>query len=212
MRSLVFIGPSSQVDCVEHPPAPVMDNPTAHSERRACAVASGWKLKHVDPNRRRGRVYVALVRFSTTKAGAWLSVHVLWKIDPLLLRLTKGRVSTTAPVAAGLLETVGARTGRTRRNPTLYFHDGARVTIVASLRGWPRHPAWYHNLRKHADVVFNGQPFRAEIVEEAAEQRRLWELADGVYPPYAVFRAEAAKAGRVIPIVQLIPREVRAPS
>ena len=110
----------------------------------------------MDPDKRRGRLYLVICRFSATKAGAWLSVNLAWKIDPYLLKLTRGRFSTAAPVAAALLDTRGARTGKPRRNATLYFHDGDRVTIVASLRGWPQNPAWYYNLRKHPDVVFGG--------------------------------------------------------
>jgi deazaflavin-dependent oxidoreductase (nitroreductase family) len=169
-------------------------------------MARTFELRYVDPHARRGRLYRALCRFSTTKAGEWLSVNLAWKIDPHLLRLTRGRLNTAWPVAAALLETRGARTGLPRRNATLYFHDGDRVTIVASLRGWPRHPAWYHNLRDHPDVVFGGLPFRAQEVEDEAERQRLWQLADRVYPQYADFRAQAAKAGRRIPIVQLVPR------
>lgn len=164
------------------------------------------QLRHVDPYRRRGRLYLAMCRFSTTRAGAWLSVNIAWKVDPLLLELTRGRFSTAAPVAAALLESRGARTGQPRRNAALYFHDGDRVTIIPSLRGWPRNPAWYYNLRRHPDVVFGGLPFRAVIVEDQAERQRLWELADRVYPPYAEFREQAGKAGRVIPMVQLVPR------
>jgi deazaflavin-dependent oxidoreductase (nitroreductase family) len=160
----------------------------------------------VDPNKRRGRLYLAICRFSATRPGTWLSVHVAWKIDPHLLRLTRGRFSSAWPVAAALLETQGARTGQPRRTATLYFHDRDRVTLIAALRGWPKNPAWYHNLRKHPDVTFGGLPFRAEIVHDEAERRRLWDLADRVYPQYADFREEADKAGRVIPIVQLIPR------
>jgi deazaflavin-dependent oxidoreductase (nitroreductase family) len=151
-------------------------------------------------------MYLALCRFSATKAGAWLSVNIAWKVDPYLLKLTRGRFSTAAPVAAALLESRGARTGQPRRNATLYFHDGDRVTIIASLRGWPKNPAWYHNLRQHRDVIFGGLSFRAEIVEDEAERLRLWDLADRVYPQYADFREQAGKAGRVIPIIQLGPR------
>ena len=50
----------------------------------------------------RGRLYYAVCRFSATRAGTWLAVNVGWKLDPRLLRLTRGRVST--PV-------VGAYTG-----------------------------------------------------------------------------------------------------
>jgi deazaflavin-dependent oxidoreductase (nitroreductase family) len=169
-------------------------------------MAPAPKLRYVDPHKRRGRLYLALCRFSATKAGAWLSVNVAWKVDRYLLKLTRGRFSTAAPVAAALLESRGARTGQPRRNATLYFHDGDRVTIIASLRGWSKNPAWYYNLGKQPDVVFGGLPFRAEIVEDEAERRRLWDLADRVYPQYADFREQAGKAGRVIPIIQLLPR------
>jgi len=99
------------------------------------------KLRYVDPYRRHGRLYLALCRFSATRAGGWLSVNVAWQLDPHLLKLTRGRFSSAWPVTAALLETRGARTGQPRRNATLYFHDGERVTIVASLRGSSRNPA-----------------------------------------------------------------------
>src|SRR6476659_4778136 len=164
------------------------------------------RVRYVDPREKRGRFYLALARFSATKLGGWLAVRIAWKLDPHLLKLTRGRVSTAWPLSAALLETRGARTGQPRRNATLYFHDGDRVTIIASLRGWPKNPAWYHNLRTHPDVVFGGVPLRAEIVEDEAERQRLWDLADRVYPQYADFREQAEKAGRVIPIIQLVPR------
>jgi deazaflavin-dependent oxidoreductase (nitroreductase family) len=164
------------------------------------------KLRYIDPYERRGRLYLAICRFSTTKVGLWLAANVAWKLDPLLLKLTRGRLNTTGPVAAAVLETRGARTGRPRRNATLYFHDGERVTIVASKRGWPKNPAWYYNLRKDPDVVYGGLPFHAETVEDEAEQQRLWDLADRVFPQFADYREWAAKTGRVIPIVQLLPR------
>jgi deazaflavin-dependent oxidoreductase (nitroreductase family) len=164
------------------------------------------KLRYVDPHKRRGRIYLALCRFSATKAGAWLAVKIAWKVDPYLLKLTSGRFSTAAPLTTALLESRGARTGQPRRNATLYFHDGDRVTIIASKRGLPTNPGWYHNLRKHPDIVYGGLPFRAEIVEDEAERKRLWDLADRVFPPYADYREQAAKAGRLIPIFQLFPR------
>jgi deazaflavin-dependent oxidoreductase (nitroreductase family) len=169
-------------------------------------MARAAKLPYVDPYKRRGRLYLAVARLSATKFGAWFSVNVAWKLDPLLLKLTGGRLSTTGPLAAALLESRGARTGQARSTATLYFHDGDRVTIVASKRGLPEHPSWYYNLRKHPDVLYGGLPFRAELVEDEGERRRLWELADRVFPEYADYRERAAEAGRVIPIFQLLPR------
>jgi deazaflavin-dependent oxidoreductase (nitroreductase family) len=105
-----------------------------------------------------------------------------------------------------LLETHGARSGAVRRNAVIYFNDGDRVTIVASKLGQPRHPAWYHNLRADPAVTLAGVPMRATVVDDEAERRRLWALADRVFAPYAAYRREAAKVNRTIPIVQLTPR------
>lgn len=163
-------------------------------------------LKHVDPNRQPGafrRLYAAL---ANTRFGRFLSVHVLWRVDPYLMRLTRGRLGMGLFLPTALLETRGARSGAVRRNAVIYFHDGERVTIVASKLGLPEHPAWFHNLRANPDVVFGGVPMRAAVVTEEAERRRLWTLADRVFAPYAAYRREAAKANRTIPIVQLDPR------
>lgn len=169
-------------------------------------MARALTLPQVDPSDRRGRLYRSICRFSTTPIGMWLAEKISWKLDPYLLTVSRGRISTGWPIPAALLETRGARTGRPRRNATIYFHDGDRVTIVASYRGEPRHPAWYHNIRAHPDVVYGGRPFRAHIVTEPAEQERLWACADRVFPPFARYRAWAAQANRSIPIVQLTPR------
>lgn len=171
------------------------------------AMADPPKLRYVDPYKRRSRLYLAVCRLAVTRAGLWLSVKVGWRLDPHLLKLTRGRFSTTGPVVAALLETRGARTGQARQNATLYFHDDDRVTIIASKRGWPKNPGWYYNLRTHPEVGYGGLPFRAEIVEDDGERQRLWGLADRVFPQFAVYRAWAEKAGRVIPIVQLTSRQ-----
>ena len=136
----------------------------------------------------------------------WLSRKIGWRLDPVLLRLSGGRLATGLVIPTALLETRGARTGRLRRNGVIYFHDGERVTIVASKLGMPEHPAWFHNLRANPDVRLGGRPFRAEVVEDDVERARLWELADRVFPAYAAYRQRAGRAGRTIPIVQLIPR------
>jgi deazaflavin-dependent oxidoreductase (nitroreductase family) len=162
-------------------------------------------LRYVDPGAERGRLYRALARFSATPIGGWLSVRLSWRLDPPLLALSGGRVSSAWPLVTALLETRGAKSGLPRRTATLYFHDRGSVIVVASLRGWPRHPAWYHNLRAHPEVRFGGLPFTAETVTDADECDRLWGLADRVYPPYAEYRRLAATSNRRIPIVRLVP-------
>ncbi len=163
-------------------------------------------LPHVDPRAPQGRVHRAYVRFLGTPVAAWLSVHVVWKVDPHVLRLTGGRIGLGLMLPTALLETRGARTGHLRRNGVIYFHDGGRVTIVASKLGAPEHPSWFHNARAHPDVHLGGHPFRVEVIEDEPTRDRLWALADLVFPPYATYRERAARAGRRIPILQLVLR------
>jgi deazaflavin-dependent oxidoreductase (nitroreductase family) len=163
-------------------------------------------LRYVDPRARRSLLYRAYARLTGTRVMGWISRKVAWKVDPHLLRLTGGRFGFGLILPTALLETRGARTGRVRRNGVIYFHDGDRVTIVASKLGLPEHPAWFHNARANPDVVFGGRPFRAEVVTDEVSRARLWELADRVFPSYAAYRERAARAGRTIPILQLVPR------
>jgi len=169
-------------------------------------MESRASLPHVDPYARRGPVYRAYVRFLGTGLAAWLSRHVVWKVDPRLMRLTRGRLGMGLMLPTALLQTRGARSGQTRRNGVIYFNDGEPVVIVASKLGAPEHPAWFHNVRASPDVLLGGVPFRAQVVEDEAERARLWALADRVFPPYAAYRERAGRAGRTIPIVRLTPR------
>jgi deazaflavin-dependent oxidoreductase (nitroreductase family) len=165
------------------------------------------QLKYVDPNRPQGRFSRLFAALSSTRLGRFISANVVWKVDPYLLRATRGRVGMGLVLPTALLETRGAKSGAVRRNGVIYFHDGDRVTIIASKAGDERHPAWFHNLRANPDVRFGGIAMRATVVEDQAERRRLWRLADRVFAPYATYRRDAARVNRTIPIVQLTGRE-----
>ncbi|HEX6602945.1 MAG TPA: nitroreductase/quinone reductase family protein [Solirubrobacterales bacterium] len=159
----------------------------------------------MDPLRSRGPLYRAWASLVASSLGLWLSRHIGWKVDPHLLRLTGGRVGTGLALPTALLETRGARSGATRQNGVIYFHDGERVTLVASKAGAPENPSWFYNARANPEVKLNGHTFRAVVVEDEADRERLWELADQVFPPFATYRESAARSGRTIPILQLSP-------
>ena len=165
------------------------------------------QLKYVDPHRRRSWFTHAWAAFSATRLGRLLSVKVLWKLDPYVLKVTGGRLGLSLVIPTALLETRGAKTGALRRNGVIYFHDGDKVTIAASHLGTARHPAWFHNLRAHPDVTFGGIPMRATVVTDESERERLWSLADQVFAPFATYRREAAASNRAVPLVQLSPRD-----
>ncbi len=163
-------------------------------------------LRQVDPLAPRGFAYRVYARLVASRPLGWVSRKVGWRLDPWLMRLSGGRLGLGMLLPTALLETRGARTGALRRNVVIYFHDGERVCVVASKLGLPSNPSWFWNLRAHPDVVFGGEPFRAEVVLDPSERSRLWGSADRVFPGYALYRRRAAAAGREIPLVWLVPR------
>jgi deazaflavin-dependent oxidoreductase (nitroreductase family) len=176
-----------------------MPEPT---DRTGASAASS--LRHVDPRRARGSLYRGYAWLSATRPFLWVSKNVGWKLDPILLRLTRGRLGAGLMLPTAVLETKGARTGAVRRNALIYFHDGDDVILAAAHAGLPTHPGWFHNLVKSPDVTFGGQRFRASVVEDDLD--RLWADADRVFPPYARYRRDAAAAGRTVHLVRLTPR------
>jgi len=161
------------------------------------------RLKHVDATRAPSALRRAYAALANSRLGRFLSEKVVWKLDPMLMKATGGRLGLGLMMPTALLETTGAKSGRRRATVVIYFHDGELVTIVPSYIGRPVNPAWFHNLVADPDVVFAGVPMRASVVAGEADRERLWGLADNVFPPYADYRREAAAAGREIPIVQL---------
>ena len=164
--------------------------------------------RFVDATRPPGlfRRFYAVV--TQTRPLLWFSRHVMWKLDPVLLRLTRGRVAGPLIFPTAVLETRGARTGELRRNAVIYWNDGDRITIAASQAGMPRNPSWYYNLLANPDVTFGGAPMTAVVVEDGDGDRdRLWALGDNVFPSFATYRERAASAGRSIPLIQLLRRD-----
>lgn len=140
---------------------------------------------------------------------SWPVTRRLMAGHTALYRATGGRVGHTFPGLPTmlLLEHVGARSGVRRTSPLLYFRDGENLVIVASKGGYPKHPAWFHNLRAHPDTTVQvGRERRAVHARVAAppERERLWPKAVRSYSGYRDYQARSK--GREIPLVILEPR------
>jgi deazaflavin-dependent oxidoreductase (nitroreductase family) len=102
-----------------------------------------------------------------------------------------------------ILTTKGAKSGETREAPLVYTRDGDRLVIVASKGGGPTNPAWFHNLRKHPEVIVErlGDKFmaRAHIVD-GDEYERLYKNHADINPTFHEYRR---KTLRKIPVVVL---------
>jgi deazaflavin-dependent oxidoreductase (nitroreductase family) len=106
-----------------------------------------------------------------------------------------------------LLDHVGAKSSKRRTSPLLYFPDGDDIVLVASKGGFPKHPAWYHNLRANPDTEVQIGGKRRTVHARVAtpeERKRLWPMAEREWPGYADYQARSK--GREIPLVVLEPR------
>jgi deazaflavin-dependent oxidoreductase (nitroreductase family) len=105
-----------------------------------------------------------------------------------------------------LLDHVGARSGTRRTLPLLYLEDGQNLVIVASKGGFPKHPAWFHNLMANPDTTVQVGSERRPVHARTAtdeERPRLWAKAVEAYSGYEDYRA---RTEREIPLVVLEPR------
>lgn len=148
----------------------------------------------------------AMTAFAASRPGGWMFVNVFNRIDPMLLRLSGGRLSVAVGQPVLLLTTTGARSGQRRQSPLLYSTDGKRIVLVASKAGSPRHPAWYHNVMAHpdVDVLAPGRSGRYRAREAQGEEReRLWRQVNELYSGYDAYQERAGE--RRIPVVVLEP-------
>jgi deazaflavin-dependent oxidoreductase (nitroreductase family) len=108
-----------------------------------------------------------------------------------------------------VITSVGAKSGKLRKNPVMRVeHDGSYLA-VASKGGAPEHPVWYHNFLANPVVQVQDGPeprlYRARLLEDGTEYDQWWERAVSVYEPYAEYKPRAEAAGRTIPLFVLEP-------
>jgi deazaflavin-dependent oxidoreductase (nitroreductase family) len=131
-------------------------------------------------------------------------------VHTAVYRASGGRLGHTLPGVPGqmlLLDHVGAKSGAKRTSPLLYIEDGEDVVVVASKGGFPKHPAWFHNLKANPDTTVQIGSERRSVharVATAEERERLWPMAVATYRGYADYQARSR--GRQIPLVILEPR------
>ena len=136
-----------------------------------------------------------VTRIASTALGITIVLIVGPRIDPTLIRLTGGRLSSVTPFPALLLSHTGARTGVTRTTPVVYFTDAGRVIVIASNFGAPKNPAWYHNIKANPEVTLLGRGFRGSFLAEEVvgpERDRLFQFAAGASSPYGHYQQSAS--------------------
>jgi deazaflavin-dependent oxidoreductase (nitroreductase family) len=125
-----------------------------------------------------------------------------------IYRATHGLVGYRFPgtPAVLLLDHVGAKSGTRRTSPLVFARDGENVILIASKGGYPKNPAWFHNLKANPDTTIQIGSKRIDVharVADPEEHKRLWPVVVDVYGGYEDYRR---RTDRQIPLVILEPR------
>jgi F420H(2)-dependent quinone reductase len=139
----------------------------------------------------------------------WPITRRVMALHTLVYRASGGRLGRKIPGVGKmlLLDHVGAKSGTKRTSPLLYTPDGDNLLIVASKGGFPKHPAWYHNLVANPDTTIQVGSERRPVharVATSEERERVWPMVVKTYHGYANYQARSR--GREIPVVILEPR------
>ena len=108
--------------------------------------------------------------------------------------------NTLRDVPVVVLTSIGAKSGKLRKNPLMRVEHEGRYALVASAGGAPSHPTWYHNLVAHPTVQLQDGPRPREFtvrIAEGTERAQWWERAVEVWPDYATYQT---RTDREIPV------------
>ena len=108
--------------------------------------------------------------------------------------------TTLRGVPVVVVTSVGAKSGKVRKNPVMRVEHDGRYALVASKGGAPSHPVWYHNLMAQPTVELQDGPDRRDYtvrVVEGDERATWWERAVDVWPDYAEYQT---RTDREIPV------------
>ena len=102
-----------------------------------------------------------------------------------------------------VLTSVGARSGKLRKTALMRVEHEGLYAVVASQGGSPKHPVWYHNLKKQPHVELQDGALKRDYTarELAGDEKALWwDRAVETWPPYADYQT---KTDRQIPVFVL---------
>jgi deazaflavin-dependent oxidoreductase (nitroreductase family) len=137
---------------------------------------------------------------------SWPLLRRLMGGHTFIYRASGGRLGHRVPGAPPtlLLEHVGAKSGQKRTSPLTYtLGDGDDLVLVASKGGYPKNPAWFHNLKANPDTTVQvgreRRPVHARVATPE-ERERLWPRVVDNYSGYAEYQK---RTDREIPLVIL---------
>ena len=160
-----------------------------------------------DPLKRKTLPERVIERVAKFRPVTWSLIHIGNRVDPVLMRLSNGRLKMGIGSPTVVLHNHGAKSGKLRKTPLVYFTDGDDVVLTASNGGSDRHPAWFYNVRANPDVELwvgkRGGSYSARIAS-GEEKARLWPMVTRMYSGYADYQERAGD--REIQMVICSPR------
>jgi len=104
-----------------------------------------------------------------------------------------------------VITSLGAKSGRLRKNPVMRVERDGIYVAIASKGGADDQPEWYYNFVAHPEVELQDgavkKTYRVELVE-GEERADLWQLAVDTWSTYAEYQK---KTDRQIPVFKLTP-------
>lgn len=104
-----------------------------------------------------------------------------------------------------VITSIGARSGKVRKNPVMRVEKDGKYVAVASKGGAPQHPEWYYNFVAHPVVDLQDGPdkkaYRARLLS-GQERTQWWQYAVDTWPTYADYEK---RTDREIPVFLLEP-------
>ena len=116
---------------------------------------------------------------------------------------TQGTTMRGMPVV--ILTTVGAKSGKLRKNALMRVEHDGEYAVVASMGGAPNNPEWYYNLVTNPEVELQDGPAKGDYIarEATGEDKAVWwERSVAAFPDYATYQT---KTEREIPVFVLSP-------
>jgi deazaflavin-dependent oxidoreductase (nitroreductase family) len=138
---------------------------------------------------------------AATPPGAWLARKMI-PLDRRLLMRSRGRFTLAGPVGAPimLLTTIGAKSGRRRVSPLLYYREDPDIFVVGSNFGQAHHPAWTSNLLADptAWVNIDGNEIPATATPvEGDEKQRVYREFENLARNYTVYQNKTSRDMRM---------------
>lgn len=126
--------------------------------------------------------------------------------EPIIEEFRKNAGNVGGPfegTALLLLHLTGAKSGKKYIKPLVYTKDGEHFIIVASKRGAPTNPDWYHNLRANPTTKIEVGTETFDITAREAEGDERQKLFEKHAAQYPYFNDYQSKTDRVIPVFVL---------